>query len=409
MKRTIKLTALFLLIFSFCFGQMDDYNYQRELSGIKDTWHSIPIPNDLFKHLESGSHDLRIYGINSDQDTLEAPYLLDIGKEINIIQEKNFKLLNTSKNDKGHYFTYEIVSGDPINQMQLNFTETNFDWKIKLEGTQNQKEWFTILDDYRILSIQNNETNYQFTKISFPESQYRYFRILVKTQEKVSHKSAAIQLTDLKAGKFRDCPIQKMDFIVNKEKKQTAIHLKLAHKAPIHQLNIDVADDYDYYRNIVIKSLTDSTETEKGIKYHYKNIYSGTLHSISDNQFVFPSTLSKQYKIIIHNRDNEPLNISDVSVKGYHYELIARFNQPANYSLFYGKEFDRRPSYDIEQFRDKIPESLSSLQIGKEKNRSKEEVKKTAALFENPLWLWGIMILIILILGGFTLSMMKKI
>ena len=113
-------------------------------------------------------------------------------------------------------------------------------------------------------------------------------------------------------------------------------------------------------------------------------------------------------RITIYNGDNQPLTISNVSAKGYKYQLIARFTEPANYVLVYGNPSARQPSYDISKFETKVPKELKSLEIGAEEVIVKNEKPKVKPLFENKYWLWGIIGLVILILGGFTLRMLRK-
>src|SRR5690606_40823506 len=65
----------------------------------------------------------------------------------------------TAHNESGYFFTFEMPAREPINQLYLQFKEKNFDWKIRLEGSHDQQEWFTIADDYRIVSISNQLTD----------------------------------------------------------------------------------------------------------------------------------------------------------------------------------------------------------------------------------------------------------
>jgi len=141
---------------------MEQYSYKRELTGVSGEWHKLILPDEIFRKISQNLNDIRIFGITVSNDTVEAPYLLRLttgnisGKEI------SFNTLNTSHNDKGYYFTFEIPTVEPINQIKLDFKQENFDWRIKLEGSQNQNDWFTISDNYRILSLKNEITDFQF-------------------------------------------------------------------------------------------------------------------------------------------------------------------------------------------------------------------------------------------------------
>jgi hypothetical protein len=134
----------------------------------------------------------------------------------------------------------------------------------------------------------------------------------------------------------------------------------------------------------------------------------GTLNSIHKNGLKFNSTIVQKLKIIIDNKDNQPLSIDGIKVKGYVHELTARFTENATYFLTYGNENATKPDYDIERFPDNVPKMLSSLELGNELEIAKEEAPKKTPLFENKIWLWLIMGLIILVLGWFSLKMMKK-
>ena len=113
-------------------------------------------------------------------------------------------------------------------------------------------------------------------------------------------------------------------------------------------------------------------------------------------------------RIEIENFDNRPLKIEGVTVKGYEHQLIARFTEPAKYYLVYGNPKANKPNYDISNFTENIPNTISALNLSKEKTIDKKEVSKRSPLFENKLWLWGIMGLIICLLGWFTIKMISK-
>ncbi|MGF1557805.1 MAG: DUF3999 domain-containing protein, partial [Flavobacteriaceae bacterium] len=177
---------------------------------------------------------------------------------------------------------------------------------------------------------------------------------------------------------------------------------------PLSYLKINVSDAIDYYRPVSIAYIRDSVHTEKGWKYNYHHLTSGIMTSLEKNEFHFESTLVKQLRITLQNQDNQALTIENVEPKGYVHELVTRLNTPATYCLAFGKINDKVPSYDIAKVTTNIPENLTALQMGPVQEIQKKETDKAAPLFENKLWLWAVMIVIILILGWFTLTMMRN-
>ncbi|MGB3150039.1 MAG: DUF3999 family protein [Maribacter sp.] len=402
--KTKILGCLFLLLSTLCFGQLHSYDRKIPLSGITEQWHSVPLTNEIFADVRDNLADIRIYGI-TENDTLEAPYVLKISNAKGTLSKIDFKLINTSSNQNGFYFTYEVPTAKTLNQIRLDFKNKNFDWKVALEGSQNQQEWFTLLDDYRILSIKNNQTDYAFTHLNFPNAKYRYYRLLVHSNKQPELTGTSLYLDSIIPAEYQKYPVT--NFKVTEENKNTIIALDLKSRLPLSYLKLDVSDEIDYYRPIEIQYISDSVKTEKGWRYSYRTLTSGTLTSLEKNEFKFQSTLARRLRVIVRNFDNEPLTFSTAEIKGYAHHLVARFTKRANYYLAYGNQSVSSPIYDISNNGFKLPKNTSILKLGQTEIIPKTKGIQVTPLFENKWWLWSLMGIIILVLGGFTLKMMQ--
>lgn len=401
-------TFLLLLFWSFSYAQLDQYTYKRELKGIKDTWHKVILPEEIFGKVSADVSDIRVFGINTANDTMEASYILQLKTEKIEDKEVNFKISNTSHNEKGYYFTLEVPTEETLNQLYLNFNTSNFDWRLNLEGSQNQQEWFTVVEDYRIISIKNPETDYQFTKVTFPDTKYRFFRLLIKSKEDPKFSAAKAVFHESINGSFHNYHVAKLEIIPEKKEQLTILEVNLKSAAAVSSVQIMVKDTFDFYRPISIQYVSDSIKTEQGWKYRYQTLKTGTLSSVENNEFKFESTILKKLKISISNHDNEALTVENVIVKGYVHELMVRFTENATYFLTYGNERATKPNYDIERFVSKIPETLTVLNLAEEQTIEKKDVLKKEPLFKNKMWLWLVMGFIILVLGWYSVKMMKK-
>tara|TARA_R110000765_G_scaffold145925_2_gene248259 strand:- start:2274 stop:3500 length:1227 start_codon:yes stop_codon:yes gene_type:complete len=394
-----------VLTTSFCYGQMKSYSKKIELKGIENQWHTIQLPNEVFQNMNSNLTDIRVYGITAT-DTIEAPYIHNVSKAIDANSFISFNLLNTVNNAKGYFYTYEVQEKETINEIKLSIKDTNFNWLVTLEGSQNQQEWFTLLDDYRILSIMNDQTEYSFTTLKFSDANFKFYRLLIKSPEKPNLESVKILKKAKKAPQYRD--YTNRSFNVFEKEKNTIINVDLKSRAPLNLLELSVDDKIDYYRPITIQYLVDSVKTEKGYHYNYRTMATRTLSSIEENSFQLPGTMAQKLRIIVSNNDNQPLIFSNISIKGYIHSLTTRFTEPATYFLVYGKINDKSPNYDIAKTSISIPENISILEFGDTINIPKPAIKTTPPLFENQWWLWSILTIIILSLGYFTIRMMKK-
>jgi hypothetical protein len=406
--RTKILLYIFILCGSISFGQIINYKYKREINGVSKTWHKIILPDDIYGKLKRDLSDIRIIGIITNKDTIEAPYILKQTNDKLTRTEIQFKLLNQTYNQTGYFYTFEVPAGNPVNQIVLNFEQKNFDWRIKLEGSNDQKEWFTIKDNYRILSIQNGITDYKFTTISFPDSRYSYFRITIKSDIKPDLLDARIIEQSLIEGYYKNYEFKTIRTSEQKDNKLTSIEISLPEPVPVSSIKIFVHNHYDYYRPVNIMCVTDSINTPKGWQYNYSDITSGMLGSLENNEFKFLNTISNKFKVAISNFDNQPLTIDSVSVKGNLYELITRFTEKADFFLIYGNPAASSPNYDIGNFTDKIPGNITAAFPGNEQVITEVKKSDNPALFQNKMWLWIIMLVIIILLGWFSLKMIKK-
>lgn len=409
----IKLKApliLFLLfLFNFSYAQIEEYDYKRTLTGVNDKWHKLILPNDLFEKVNADISDIRIFGITESNDTIEAPFFLQKKEDQVSKKEFSFQLVNTVYNNRGSFFTLALSQDVSINQMILSFEQENFDWELKLEGSNNQRKWFTIVDDYRILSIKNSATNYQFTTVNFPSARYRFFRLSINSK-KVDLLQASISLNDLEAGNYQDYPVKSFHIEEDKNKQQTKIDIDLGMRVPISSITLDVENDFDYYRPISIEYLVDSFETKKGWQYNYSSLstYTRILSSIESKEFNCSSTLFQKARILINNQNNQPLDISSIQIKGPVYEILARFTEDAGYFLVYGKKNDHRPDYDISRFSKGTIDEVGTMELGTEQIIEKVVIPPKPPLIENKAWLWAIMGIIMLLLGWFSVKMIKN-
>jgi len=295
-----------------------------------------------------------------------------------------------------------------VNEIRLDFKQENFDWSIAIEGSQNQNEWFSIVDNYRILSIKNSLTDFKFTRVNFPNASYRYFRLHIKSNKPPELLSTKVILTKNAAGKYLNYSINSTKVVEDKENKQTVLEINLQADVPVSYLKIVVKNKYDYYRPVTIEYLTDSTKVPAGWIYNYNSLSGGTLNSLETNEFKFNSTTLKRIKVIIENQDNAALEIKSVTVKGYEHQLIARFDGPATYFLTYANKNASKPAYDIDRFTDNIPTTFTALKVGNEQLIDKKAIQKEEPLFKSKTWLWVILTSIILLLGWFSIKMIRQ-
>ncbi|MDQ7947788.1 MAG: hypothetical protein REI78_10250 [Pedobacter sp.] len=408
MKNGLKLILFLVVWAAYAHAQIDSYRYRAPLEQISGTWHSLHIPSLVYEKSQNGLADLRIYGIKG-KDTIEVPYILEKNADQLIEREIDFQIINQSSKDKQFYYTFKSAGKDIINQIKLAFEQTNFDWEVNLDGSDNNQEWFSLLKSYRILSIRNKRTSYHFTDLNFPDSKYAYYRISISANEQPKLRAAKIVRMERLPGMENNIHYSDYRLTNDQKLKETVMLINLPAIAPVSYLRLNIDTKLDFYRPIKIECATDSIMTEKGINYLYTKLFEGSLSILERPEFRFNAQLAKHLRITIQNDDNRPLNIKSFDVKGPVFELIARFEHlDYQYSLYFGNKEATAPVYDLKIFESKIPLSINSLKIGKATANPTYQTTVTKPLFERKAWLWAIMGIIISLLGFFAYKMLRE-
>lgn len=413
-----------LTLLTLCFAvntvlantQFTDFSYSRALGNQQKGWHQLELPEDINAKTKAGFADIRILGVTETGDSLEVPFL-----ELQNFQAANkkpkanipaFEIINQSKRKEGAYYTFKLLDEREITAFKLHFKNLNFDWLVNLEGSHNQQKWFNILEDYRILGIKNGLTNYKFTTLKFPKSDFNYYRVLIKNKTDEALVSAEIEtVPERLQQKYHILNINPEKLIENNNKKQTEIFLSLPYILTAENLTIKIKNDWDFYRRISIHKLSDSIKMKDGKRAHYHSFKNTILNSWDGNVIRLSKHQKIQHlKIIIYNEDNMPLEIESISVKYPIHKLAFRLPEKAGCTLFYGNHKATKPNYDLSYFKNKIPNELPNVALGNEVNVAtlSASVSKSNKII-NKYFIWLFLGFTILLLAGFSLKMLRSV
>lgn len=400
---------VFTLVLSFSAkGQLNTYHYKRNLKGVSEKWQSFALPSELFGKVQGDLSDLRIYG-NKGKDTIEVPFFIKDNAEKKTEKEVNYKFINQVAGKDGHFITLVPETNSTINKIDLQIGDENFDWIVKLEGSNDNANWYTLLDKYRITAIKNQSISYRFTTLNFNDAQYKYYRIFFNSKEQPKFESAKISQLQTLNEKSVNSKITSFKLVNDPKTKSTTIDVTLKNAVPIVKIAVNVSSDIDYYRPIKIECVTDSFKTSNKLHYNYALLHEGFLTSVEKPEFSFKGPFTDKIKITIENYDNQPLSIKNIEVKEAQYELTARFgNADYQYALYYGNNKANAPIYDLENFNNKIPLTAVQATLENEKKNPDLLIKADSSLVKNPYWLWALVAIAVAILGYFAVKMLRE-
>jgi hypothetical protein len=408
-----------LLIFNSAYAQLDSYGYQRKikLTG-KEDWYSIPLNSSIQSRSECLLSDFRIYRI-SDKDTTEIPYLSEKLGDKTSVKEIPFELVNNTSNEKCcSYVTLKFDGKKVINEIDLNVQESNFDKWVKVQGSMDNKEWFTIRERVRIVGFSNGDESYRYTALRFSSSEYSYFRLVLDDDgsDRITITGASASEVRTDVGSYEELKVKDKNTKQNKENKTTEIILDLSYSCFIDHVVIKPSTQEEFYRNVNLYYLAGVTKTEKGDIEHWTLVNTGIFTSLDDHgeTAAFPYTVlscedqkTSRLKLEIVNRDNQPVEVKDIQVFAESVRLVSKLPAQGDVVLAYGRPSCPSPEYDIVHFTKKIPEYLVNVELGDEKITDKNTVTKEP-LIKDQLWLWVAMGAILLIIALFSVRMLKK-
>ena len=246
--------------------KFNDFNFFREIKEVSaSSYYKIKLDNEILGKSNYEFNDFRIFRVD-ENDTIETPYLLNWDKaeyeyikQYESIIDKSYKANNTS------YYTIKIIQRREINEINLEVAENSFDKILKLEGSDDNKNWKTIKENIRIVGFQQND--FKYTKINFNVASFPYYRISINDQhsKKINVEQA---YTAYNRNVSKKPTYIKDTYIVRKEIKKTEkpkptesfvaeaytqIKVTLPYKASINSLSLSCREkNLDFYRQIAI-------------------------------------------------------------------------------------------------------------------------------------------------------------
>lgn len=204
---------------------------------------------------------------------------------------------------------------------------------------------------------------------------------------------------------------ERLTITENKKRKQTEVEIALPDHSWIDAVQIYVHDTLAYHRHLSIMapSVYYNKQQRSSTVMRFDRIADDYLEARKTARYTFTPRFSNQLRLEISNEDNAPLQIDSVRVTGTKQRLMARFPADGDYVVIYGKAGAQAPRYDIVNFE--VPAEAPQLEPGAETVIPQPVVTtpaKDEPLFKNKAWLYSLMGVLILLIGGFSVMMMRR-
>ena len=432
----ITVTALLLtgVVNSVFAIELTEWEYKAEVT-IEDgtgEYCKLTLTPDVYDAARPDLGDIRLVNTFGEQ----VPYVLARPKDTTERQKYEPDVINRSTNaDRAAMVTLDFGKKTVQNSIEVITEGNNFRRAVKVEGSNDNIEFFTLVEQAYVFAVTYNR---RFEQVDLPKNDYRYLRITVRpmtTEEKslVIDEVRAFQTEKSLAERY---PVE-MALIEQKaeEKSNSSIYVYdlLYRRLPISEIELEVADN-SFYRYVTIEGRDaetrevkvyseDNRQRIRNVEVKWERIISNTIYKYTDANgqkherlaLSIPSgsRVYKYLKITIRNYDDRPVVVKSASAKMIAHKIIFTNIDDVVPTLYVGSEAARKPRYDLE-YRLSNPLQVKARATnlsGIINNPLFGQVKEPSVAWteKHKVLLLAIMVVMTLVLGGFILKSFKSI
>lgn len=296
-------------------------------------------PNFLSKSTSKSLYDIRIvdetgkfvaYTIISNPSDKLKPVFVDFPE-----------VKQNSNNDTVTYYIAENKNKVKISQLWLKLKNTAVNRLADISGSDDQQHWFAIKENIQLQDAGSGDNADYEQMLSFPTSDYRYFKIRISNKNKdfvkITRSGVYLEKTmrDLRTVQYVQLPPLKMTS--KTANKQTSYYVELGANYIVNSLNLHISSPKYYNRHITIYDIGNKTE---------EMLYDNNVSSSAHNDIIFFAKTNR-LRIDIVNGDDNPLVIKNVSAFQLQDFAVCYLEKGHTYSLLAGDPTANEVSYDL--------------------------------------------------------------
>lgn len=410
---------LFVLLTLSSVAQLSSYKYARPLRPVDSTaYYQLHISSDvLYKARLSGVY--RVYKVG-EKDTAEVPYVRS--GMLNTPASPVFqplRIINASYvKGQSSFYTFVLDSSFIYASLLFEVEEYRYDKDISLEGSDDNTHWKTILEKDKIFRYwRAHDDNFIRNRIYFPEQNYRYLRLTINDEHsaRIGLKSASVLYSRPADEALQEEPVPfTMTRTEDKRLKKTIIDCAFKREYPVTGIKFNITNDVPYYKRFirVCQDVHPSAKIPKWAFYKHDYLSSDVYNYVDCHDDYQPgkSMETRRVRIEIDNKDDKPLSQIGLEIYAYSETIRLRLEKGQHYVLAYGRDKDIAPAYDLSYFEHRIPLHIAEakLEVEQVQALSAPSAQARTPFFKSNAWIWGLMIVSILLIGGFAVSLLRQ-
>ncbi len=395
------LLLLLVLMCPLANAQLKDYRYKSDVQKIDSGGvYRVELSPALIAKSYDGSSDIRI----ADEKGKGVPFVLSSKLSLNspdsfiVFPEVTPELVA----DTAIFYTAENKNNLDISQLWLKLKKTDVSRTVNLTGSDDLKNWFAIKEDIPLEQAGEGQgTEYQ-QSLTFPTSNYRYFRVQIINRNKVPVKilQAGIYTVSLNKPVFAELPA--VGIRSTELNKTSHFFIDLHQPYRLHKLHFNISSPKYYTRRVVVYAMNVG-----GIAS--TNALADTTLSSSGTQDITLSVKTKKVRVDIYNGDDNPLVITSVNAYLVKFYAVCYLESGHKYSIYTGNPAATAAEYDLSFLNNRAYNQLPGINHGDVHNNGAYAILPVPNKSDHSILLWTSLILVLMILSFLTLKMVREI
>ncbi|MBU3677097.1 MAG: DUF3999 family protein [Chitinophagaceae bacterium] len=416
----LRLTYKLSVFFSLCALQLSaqEFSHKAKINPVpKSGFYRIPLSSNLAGLAQAQWDDLRMFDANGK----EVPYI--IKRESTFVNNEDYTAMNVASQETLNQVQTLVIENPEkkkINQLLLDMQNAETDRSIRISGSNDKVNWFSISDSLNF-SVWGNANETTLRKaIQFPKSNYAFFKLEIKQGYKEPLNITQIGYSFDTLHKPQYVRVNNLSYSRNEIGQTTKLNFTFQGRNRVDQLVFYIREPKQYQREVIIKNQAyrpigkiytlERSKHQRRAEYLNENqlILSSSTGGALSTQYILGELHHEKFTLEIQNKNDPPLPID--SIVGYQLNtyIVAELKAEAPYFIYVGDSTLNSPTYDLVYFENNIPHQLPDAQVN-------EPIKKVEPIDgenkrQNERYLiGGAMVLLALFLLFITKNLMKKI
>lgn len=400
---------IFFLIFILSGFKLFAQNFLWETGIVMpDTsgFHKIYLKPEITAHLTSDFSDIRIFNNHGK----EIPYLRKTEKEIkDKHNRKKFPVVEQKHNKRKGYS--EIIlhnhKDTPVTNISIDYETVEAEKRIKISGSNDRKKWFILNNNITIPPQLSDSSTVEVLLLNFPVSNYKYYKLIVHDfeNEPVIIDGIYRYNIEIKNIKYAEIPPPHIKQYDTLENEKSIVFITFDKQYYIDKLKFLVEGPEYFLREANLINIDSALEQKINQAYYNQLNQMFYLSSTEENVLNLNKHRGKQFKLIIDNKDDAPLEVKKIKAYQLSVYLIAYLKVGKSYVIKFGDKKLEKPVYDLRFFEDSIPDELIVASTGRIQKIEQESSKKQKVLDFNLIYLWGAIGVVTLLLVFVSIKM----